>query len=147
MQVDEGEKTLMSKTDCLETITTLCGGRAAEELVFGDSTSGASNDIEKATKLTRAMITRFGMSDDFGMVAMETVQDKYLSGNTSLTCSPDTAAKIDADVQRIIKQQHDKASHILKENLPKLHEIAKYLLEKESITAEGQRRGNWTAAG
>ncbi|HCA71330.1 MAG TPA: cell division protein FtsH [Ruminococcaceae bacterium] len=136
MQVDEGEKTLMSKTDCLETITTLCGGRAAEELVFGDSTSGASNDIEKATKLTRAMITRFGMSDDFGMVAMETVQDKYLSGNTSLTCSPDTAAKIDADVQRIIKQQHDKASHILKENLPKLHEIAKYLLEKESITGD-----------
>ncbi|HCM24528.1 MAG TPA: cell division protein FtsH [Ruminococcaceae bacterium] len=136
MQVDEGEKTLMSKTDCLETIATLCGGRAAEELVFGDSTSGASNDIEKATKLTRAMITRFGMSDDFGMVAMETVQDKYLSGNTSLTCSPDTAAKIDADVQRIIKQQHDKASHILKENLPKLHEIAKYLLEKESITGD-----------
>ena len=136
MQVDEGEKMLMSKTECLDKIAVLCGGRAAEELIFGDSTSGASNDIEQATKLTRAMITRFGMSDDFGMVAMETVQNKYLGGDTSLACSPETATKIDVEVRRVIKVQHEKALNILKENTPKLHVIAQYLLDKETITGD-----------
>lgn len=136
MQVDEDEKSLMSKTDCLGKITTLCGGRAAEELIFEDSTSGASNDIEKATKIARAMITRFGMSEDFGMVAMETVQNQYLGGDTSLTCSPTTAAKIDLEVQQIIKEQHEKALDILKQNTGKLHEISHYLLDKETITGD-----------
>ncbi|MDD4807271.1 MAG: ATP-dependent zinc metalloprotease FtsH, partial [Oscillospiraceae bacterium] len=136
MQVDEGEKCLMSKKECLEKIATLCGGRASEELIFGDCTSGASNDIEQATKIARAMVTRFGMSDDFGMVAMETVQNQYLGGDASLSCSPETATKIDAEVQNIIKKQHAKALQILKDNTPKLHEISKYLLEKETITGD-----------
>lgn len=136
MQVDEDEKSLMSKNDCLGKIATLCGGRAAEELIFGDYTSGASNDIEKATKIARAMVTRFGMSSDFGMVAMETVQNQYLGGDTSLACSPDTAAKIDVEVQRIIREQHKKAYGILTENTAKLHEISRYLLDKETITGD-----------
>ncbi len=136
MQVEEDEKMLMSREECLNKIAVLCGGRSAEELVFGDFTSGASNDIEQATKLARAMVTRFGMSDQFGMVAMETVQNQYLGGDTSLTCSPETAAKIDAEIQKIIAQQHEKAIEILKANMPKLHELSHYLLDRETITGE-----------
>ena len=136
MQVEEDEKMLMSREECLNKIAVLCGGRSAEELVFGYFTSGASNDIEQATKLARAMVTRFGMSDQFGMVAMETVQNQYLGGDTSLTCSPETAAKIDAEIQKIIAQQHEKAIEILKANMPKLHELSHYLLDRETITGE-----------
>ena len=112
------------------------GGRVAEELIFGSITSGASNDIEQATKLARAMVTRLGMSDNFGMVAMETVSNQYLGGDTSLACSEQTAAKIDEEVRQIIEQCHDRAKKILSDNLPKLHELAQYLLEKETITGE-----------
>ncbi|WOC31601.1 MULTISPECIES: ATP-dependent zinc metalloprotease FtsH [Caproicibacterium] len=136
MQVDEDEKSLMSRTDCLGKIETLCGGRAAEELIFGDFTSGASNDIEKATKIARAMVTRFGMSSHFGMVAMETVQNQYLGGDTSLTCSPDTAARIDDEVRQIIQEQHGKALAVLQQNMAKLHEISHYLLDRETITGD-----------
>ena len=138
MQVDEGEKMLMSRTEIYNKIATLTGGRSAEELIFGkeNMTTGASNDIEQATKLARAMITRYGMSDEFDMTAMETVQNQYLGGDTSLTCAPETASKVDAMVTQIIKEAHEKAMKILKENEGKLHELAAYLLEKETITGE-----------
>lgn len=136
MQIDEGEKVLMSKEECLDKITTFTGGRAAEELIFNSVTSGASNDIEQATKIARAMVTRFGMSDNFDMVALETVTNQYLGGDTSLACSAETAGKIDAEVFSIVKDCHKKAYDILKENVNKLHELSKYLLEKETITGE-----------
>lgn len=136
MQIDEGEKFLMSKEEALARITTLTGGRSAEELVFNTCTSGASNDIEKATKLARAMITSYGMSDKFDMVALETVNNQYLGGDTSLACSPETATLIDDEVKNIIKSAHEKAIRILSENSNKLHELAHYLLEKETITGE-----------
>lgn len=136
MQVSESESVLMSKEDAFNKITTYTGGRAAEEIIFNIVTSGASNDIEQATKIARAMVTRFGMSDKFGMVALETVNNPYLGGDASLTCSPETASKVDEEVLNIIKEAHLKASTILKENIDKLHELSHYLLEKETITGE-----------
>ena len=136
MQVDEGEHFLMTKSELLNKITTFTGGRAAEELVFKEVTTGASNDIEQATKLARAMLTQFGMSDEFDMVAMETVQNQYLGGDASLTCSPETQTKIDSKVVEIVREAHAKALQILKENETKLHELAKYLYENETITGE-----------
>ena len=136
MQVDEGNHYLMSKEEIENKIATYTGGRAAEALVFNSITTGASNDIEQATKLARAMITRFGMSKDFGMVAMETVNNQYLGGDTSLNCSLDTQAKIDEEVIELVQAQYDKAYNILKENCNKLHELAKFLYEKETITGE-----------
>ncbi len=138
MQVDTGEKALMSRTELYNKIATLTGGRAAEELIFGkeNMTTGASNDIEQATKLARAMITRYGMTDEFDMMALETIQNQYLGGDTSLTCAPETAAKIDAMAAQIIKEAHEKALGILKAHEGKLHELAEYLLEKETITGE-----------
>lgn len=136
MQIDEGEKVLMSKAECLDKITTFTGGRAAEEIIFNSITSGAANDIEQATKISRAMITRFGMSDNFDMVALETVTNQYLGGDTSLACSSETAAKVDVEVLSIVRQCHEKAHKILSENIEKLHELAKYLLDKETITGE-----------
>lgn len=138
MQVDEGEHMLMSRSELLNKITTLTGGRSAEELVFGadNITTGASNDIEQATKLARALITRYGMTDEFDMVALETVQNQYLGGDSSLACSSDTASKIDVRVVNIVKEAHAKALSILKENEEQLHRLAEYLLEKESISGE-----------
>lgn len=136
MQVSEGEEVLMSKEEAFNKIATLTGGRSAEELIFGTFTSGASNDIEQATKLARAMVTRLGMSKDFDMMALETISNEYLGGDASLACSPETAAKIDDEVLSIIKAAHEKAIGILKENVEKLHELAAYLLEKETITGE-----------
>ena len=136
LQVDEGDHYLMSKEELENKIATLTGGRAAEELVFGSMTTGASNDIEQATKLARSMVSRFGMSEDFDMVAMATVQDKYLGGDTSFSCSDDTQTKIDAEVIALVRQQHEKASKILADNRARLDELAKYLYEKESITGE-----------
>lgn len=138
MQVDEGEHMLMSRSELLNKITTLTGGRSAEELVFGadNITTGASNDIEQATKLARALITRYGMTDEFDMVALETVQNQYLGGDSSLACSSDTASKIDARVVNIVKEAHAKALGILKENEEQLHRLAEYLLEKETITGD-----------
>ena len=136
LQVDEGERTLMSSDEIRNKLATLTGGRAAEEIVFGRATTGASNDIEQATKLARAMITRYGMSDEFGMVALETLNGKYLGGDASLACSDETAAKIDADVVAVIKAAHEKAIGILADNREKLDELASYLLEKETITGE-----------
>ena len=136
LQVDEGDHYLMSKEELENKIATLTGGRAAEELVFGSVTTGASNDIEQATKLACSMVSRFGMSEDFDMVAMATVQDKYLGGDTSFSCSDDTQTKIDAEVIALVKQQHEKASKILADNRARLDELAKYLYEKESITGE-----------
>ena len=136
MQVDEGEHNLMSKEEIENKIATLTGGRVAEELVFHSVTTGASNDIEQATKLARAMITRFGMSDEFDMVAMETVTNQYLGGDTSLACSSETAALIDRKVVEVVKTEHDKARKLISENIRKLHEIAKFLYEKETITGE-----------
>ena len=136
MQVDTGEKNLLTKEELENKIATLTGGRAAEEVVFGSVTTGASNDIEQATKLARAMITRYGMSSDFDMVALETVQNQYLGGDTSLACSAETAAKIDQQVVELVKAQHAKAKQILTENSAKLHELAKYLYEKETITGQ-----------
>ena len=136
MQVEEGEKSLLSKEEAFNKIATFTGGRAAEELIFGTFTSGASNDIEQATKLARAMVTRFGMSKDFDMMALETVNNQYLGGDTSLTCSPEMAGKVDEEVLDIIKSAHEKAINILKENIDKLHELAHFLLEKETITGE-----------
>lgn len=136
MQVEEQETLLMSKKEILDKITTYTGGRVAEELIFGSVTSGASNDIEQATKLARAMITRLGMSDNFGMMALETVGNQYLGGDASLACSEQTAAKIDEEVRQVIAQCYDKAKQILSENMPKLHELAEYLLERETITGE-----------
>ncbi len=136
MQVDEGEHFLMTKSELLNKITTFTGGRAAEESVFKEVTTGASNDIEQATKLARAMLTQFGMSDEFDMVAMETVQNQYLGGDASLTCSPETQTKIDSKVVEIVREAHTKALQILKENETKLHELARYLYENETITGE-----------
>ena len=136
MQVDEGNHYLMSQAELENKIATLTGGRAAEELVFHSASTGASNDIEQATKLARAMITRYGMSPDFDMVALETVQNQYLGGDTSLACSAETAAKIDQQVVELVKRQHEKASQILSENREKLDELAQYLYEKETITGD-----------
>ena len=136
MQVEEGNHYLMSKAEIENKIATFTGGRAAEEVVFGSVTTGASNDIEQATKLARAMITRYGMSEDFDMVAMETVNNQYLGGDTSLACSADTQAEIDRQVVALIKKQHDKAIKILTDNRDKLDELARFLYEKETITGE-----------
>ena len=136
MQVEQGNHYLMNKEEMLDQIATLTGGRAAEEVVFGTSTNGASNDIEKATRLARAMITRYGMSDEFGMVAMENVTNQYLGGDTTLACSPETQARIDKAVSDLIKTQHEKARQLLEEHRKKLDELAKYLYEKETITGE-----------
>lgn len=136
MQVDSGEQSLLSKEDLFNRIVTLTGGRAAEEVIFNTITTGASNDIEQATKLARAMVTRFGMSNKYDMMALETVSNPYLSGDTSLSCSPHTAGEVDSEVLMIIKEAHKKASGIIQENMDKMHEAAKYLLEKETITGE-----------
>ena len=136
MQVDQGDKYLLTKQELENKIATFTGGRAAEELVFGEVTTGASNDIEQATKLARAMITRYGMSDDFDMVALETVSNQYLGGDASLACSADTQNEIDRKVVELVKRQHEKASKILADNRGKLDELAKYLYEKETITGE-----------
>lgn len=136
MQVDEGEKYLMSKEEALNKIATFTGGRAAEELIFHSITTGASNDIEQATRIARAMVTRYGMTEEFDMVAMETVNNQYLGGDTTLCCAPETAKRIDEQVVRIVKEQHEKALNILREQEKMLHEIADYLLEKETITGE-----------
>ena len=136
MQVEEGERFLMSKEEMANKIATLTGGRAAEEIIFHSITTGASNDIEQATKLARAMITRYGMSDTFDMVAMETVANQYLGGDSSLSCSPETQTQIDTLTVDLVKAQHQKAIQLLQDNLPKLHEIAKYLYEHETITGE-----------
>ena len=136
MQVEQEERNLMSKEEILGQIATLTGGRAAEEIIFHSITTGASNDIEKATKLARAMITRYGMSDEFDMVALETVTNQYMGGDTSLVCAADTAAKIDDMVVQIVRQQHEKALRLLRDNEAKLHELAQYLCEKETITGE-----------
>ncbi len=136
MQVEEGNHYLMSKEEIENKIATLTGGRAAEKLVFDSITTGASNDIEQATKLARAMITRYGMSDEFDMVALETVTNQYLGGDTSLACSADTQREIDREVVELVKKQHEKAAKILSDNREKLDELAKYLYEKETITGE-----------
>ena len=136
MQVEDGDHTLMTKEEILAKIATITGGRAAEEVVFNSITTGASNDIEQATKMARAMITRYGMTDDFDMVALETVNNAYLGGDASLACSERTAATVDDKVVEVVKQQHEKAKQMLIENRGKLDEIAKYLYEKETITGE-----------
>lgn len=136
MQVEDGDHTLMTKEEILAKIATMTGGRAAEEVVFNSITTGASNDIEQATKMARAMITRYGMTDDFDMVALETVNNAYLGGDASLACSERTAATVDDKVVEVVKQQHEKAKQMLIENRSKLDEIAKYLYEKETITGE-----------
>lgn len=136
MQVDEEERHLLTKEAALNKIATFTGGRAAEELIFQTVTSGASNDIEQATRIARAMVTRYGMTDEFDMVALETVTNQYLGGDTSLACAPETAKRIDEAVIQIVREQHQKAYKILKDNINKLHEIAEYLLERETITGE-----------
>ena len=136
MQVEEGNHYLMTKTEIENKIATFTGGRAAEEIVFGEVTTGASNDIEQATKLARAMITRYGMSSDFDMMALETVSNQYLGGDASLACSAETQTEIDRQVNALIKKQHEKAGQILLENREKLEELAKFLYEKETITGE-----------
>ena len=136
MQVDEEEHYLMSREEILAKITSITGGRAAEEVVLGKITTGASNDIEQATRLARAMISRYGMSETFGMVALEAVTNQYLGGDTSLTCSPETATKIDQEVIRLVAECHQKARDILKENEKKLHEMAQRLYEQETISGE-----------
>ena len=136
MQVEEGNHYLMTKTEIENKIATFTGGRAAEEIVFGEVTTGASNDIEQATKLARAMITRYGMSSDFDMMALETVSNQYLGGDASLACSSETQTEIDRQVNTLIKKQHEKAGQILLENREKLEELAKFLYEKETITGE-----------
>ena len=135
MQVDEGEKYLMTKEELENKIATFTGGRVAEELVFGDVTTGASNDIEQATKLARAIITRYGMSE-FGMVAMESLNNVYLGGDTSMSCSQETAAKIDDLVVALVQKQYEKAKNLLNSHMDKLHEISKFLYEHETITGE-----------
>ena len=136
MQVDEGNHYLMSKEEIENKIATLTAGRAAEEIVFHSITTGASNDIEQATKLARAMITRYGMNEEFGMVAMETQTNQYLGGDTSLACSPETQTQIDKKVVDVVKEQYGKAANIIRENKKKLDEIAQYLYERETITGE-----------
>jgi len=134
--VEEGNHYLMTKEELENKIATYTGGRAAEEIVFGTSSTGASNDIEQATKLARAMITRYGMSEDFDMVALETVTNQYLGGDASLACSAETQAKIDQQVVDLVRAQHEKALDILRDNRAKLDELAQYLYEKETITGE-----------
>ena len=136
MQVEDGDHTLMTKEEILNKIATLTGGRAAEELIFHSITTGASNDIEQATKLARALVTRYGMTDDFDMVALETVNNAYLGGDASLACSEQTAAKVDAKVVEIVQAEHRKAYKLLADNKRKLDEIAQYLYEKETISGE-----------
>ena len=136
MQVEEDEKFLTTKQEILDKLAVYCGGRAAEELIFGEMTTGAANDIEQATKLARNMVTRFGMSDEFGMMALGTVQNQYLNQDTSLTCAPGTAEQVDALVAKLIEEAHARAMQILKENKFKLHELARYLYKKETITGE-----------
>ena len=136
MQVDEDEHFLTTKEEAVNKLATLCGGRAAEELIFAQPTTGASNDIEQATKLARNMITRFGMSSQFGMVALGTVNNPYLNSDSSLTCSEGTAEKVDEEVVQLVGEAHQKATQILSENRMKLHELAGYLLKKETITGD-----------
>ena len=136
MQVESEERNLMTQEELINKIATLTGGRCAEKLIFNSITTGASNDIEQATKLARAMITRYGMTDEFDMVAMETVNNQYLGGDASLACSADTQKKIDEKVVEVVKAQHKKALDILNENKDKLHELANFLYEKETITGE-----------
>lgn len=136
MQIEEGEHVLISKEEAFNKITTCTGGRAAEEIAFGTFTSGAANDIKQATSIARAMVTRLGMSKNFDMMALESIENQYLSGDSLLTCSSETASKVDIEVLEIIKQAHDKATGILNENVDKLHALARYLLEKETITGE-----------
>ena len=136
MQVEEADKNLLTKQELLNKIATLTGGRAAEEVKFGEITTGASNDIEQATKLARAMITRYGMSDEFDMVAMETVTNQYLGGDAQLSCSAETQREIDRKVVNVVREQHEKARKILDENRAKLDELSQYLYEKETITGE-----------
>ena len=136
MQVDEGNHYLMTKEELENKVATLTGGRAAEEVVFGSVTTGASNDIEQATKVARAMITRYGMDENFDMVAMETVSNQYLGGDTSLACSAETQTQIDQQVVKLVKTQHGKARQILMENRKKLDELAQFLYEKETITGD-----------
>ena len=136
MQVDEDERKLMSKEEAFNKIVTFTGGRAAEELVFNSATTGAVNDIEQATRIARAMVTRFGMSENFDMTALETVNNPYLSGDATLACSAETAARVDEEIIAIIKKAHDKAISILKENQEKMHELAQHLIEKETISGE-----------
>ena len=136
MQVDEDDRNLMTKTELMNKIATLTGGRAAEEMIFNEITTGAANDIEQATKYARAMITRFGMTEEFDMVAMEVVTNQYLGGDTSLACAPETQTKIDRMVVELVSQQHKRAREILEQNIQKLHEIAKHLYENETITGE-----------
>ncbi|AOT69381.1 ATP-dependent zinc metalloprotease FtsH [Geosporobacter ferrireducens] len=141
MQISEGENVLMTKEEAFNKIATYTGGRAAEELIFGTYTSGASNDIEQATKIARMMVTRLGMSKNFDMMALETVSNQYLGGDASLMCSPETASKIDEEVLDIIKKAHEKAINILKDNIDKLHELSRYLIERETITGEEFMKG------
>ena len=136
MQVEDGEHYLMTKEELENKIATLTGGRAAEELIFHSITTGASNDIEQATKLARGMITRYGMSDDFDMVAMEQMSNQYLGGDSSLTCSFETQTLIDKKVVDLVRREHQKACKILEDNIGKLHELAKYLYDHETITGE-----------
>ena len=136
MQVEEGNHYLMNKEELENKIATLTGGRAAEEIVFHSITTGASNDIEQATKLARAMLTRYGMSDEFGMVALETVQNQYLGGDTSLACAAGTQEKIDQLVVDLVRRQHEKAVQLLTNDREKLDQLAQYLYEKETITGE-----------
>ncbi|MDY5964837.1 MAG: ATP-dependent zinc metalloprotease FtsH, partial [Peptostreptococcus porci] len=136
LQIDEQEKVLMTREEAIDKITTYTGGRAAEEVIFNIKTSGASNDIEMATKIARSMVTRFGMNDEIGMVALETVNNAYLGGDTSLVCSPETSSQIDKEVVKIVKSCHDRAVSILSDNIDKLHEISAYLLKHETITGE-----------
>lgn len=136
MKVDEGNHYLMTKEELENKVATLTGGRAAEEVVFGSVTTGASNDIEQATKVARSMITRYGMDENFDMVAMETVSNQYLGGDTSLACSAETQTQIDQQVVKLVKTQHEKARQILMENRKKLDELAQFLYEKETITGD-----------
>ena len=136
MQVDDGDHYLMTKEELENKIATFTGGRAAEELIFHSITTGASNDIEQATKIARAMITRYGMSEDFDMVAMENVTNQYLGGDSSLACSFETQTLLDKKVVDLVKMEHQKALKILQDNIGKLHELAKYLYEHETITGE-----------
>lgn len=136
MQIDEEERLLLTREQAINKLATFTAGRAAEEIVFGKYTSGASNDIEQATKLARAMVTRLGMSKKFDMMALETVNNKYLGGDTSLACSPETSTKVDQEVLSLIREAHEKATSILSENIEKMHQLAQYLLEKETITGE-----------
>ena len=136
IQIDENEKYLLSKEEALARIAVLTGGRSAEELIFNTCTTGAANDIEKAAQLARAMVTRYGMSDRFDMIALETVNNRYLGGDASLVCSAETAAKIDAEVNDIVRRAHEKALRILSDNIEKLRELARFLLDRETITGE-----------